>query len=169
MPSAALLLQWQAKVRMENSRRNTKNTDTDTDNTEETQRKITRKKNQFENMILLSLIFLWTSHSHFLRSSKFSFFSCFSEGSTEKLTVLSRTLKRSMVNIGLAFILYHNINQFANLRHFWEPISECPESFVWKCFKEKVQYGTKRIETFQVLAKLSFITAETELGYYHQI
>ena len=166
MPSAALLLQWQAKVRMENSRRNTKNTDTDTDNTEETEKNNKEKKSIWKHDITF---FNFLVNIAFLRSSKFSFFSCFSEGSTEKLTVLSRTLKRSMVNIGLAFILYHNINQFANLRHFWEPISECPESFVWKCFKEKVQYGTKRIETFQVLAKLSFITAETELGYYHQI
>ena len=36
-----------------NSRRNTEDTDRNTDNTEETQRKITRKKLQLENMILL--------------------------------------------------------------------------------------------------------------------
>ena len=35
--------------------------------------------------------------------------------STEKLPVLSKTLKKSMVTIGLALILYHNIEQFTNL------------------------------------------------------
>ena len=44
VPSAALLFKWQPKVRKKNSRRNTKDTDRDTDNTEETQRKIPRKK-----------------------------------------------------------------------------------------------------------------------------
>ena len=34
---------------------------------------------------------------------------------TEKLPVLSKTLKKSMVIMGLAFILYHNIKQFTNL------------------------------------------------------
>ena len=33
----------------------------------------------------------------------------------EKLPVLSKTLKKSMVTIGLALILYHNIKQFTNL------------------------------------------------------
>ena len=34
---------------------------------------------------------------------------------TEKLPVLSKTLKKSMVTMGLAFILYHNIKQFTTL------------------------------------------------------
>ena len=35
--------------------------------------------------------------------------------STEKLPVLSKTLKKSMVTVSLALILYHNIKQFTNL------------------------------------------------------
>ena len=35
--------------------------------------------------------------------------------SMEKLLVLSKTLKKSMVTMGLALILYHNIKQFTNL------------------------------------------------------
>ena len=35
--------------------------------------------------------------------------------STEKLLVLSKTLKKSMVTMGLALILYHNIQQFTNI------------------------------------------------------
>ena len=69
--------------------------------------------------------------------------------------------------MGLALILYHNIKQFTNLWHLWESIYDCPESVVRKCSKEKVQSWAKHIETFQVLAKLPFTTAETELGYYH--
>ena len=34
--------------------------------------------------------------------------------STEKLSVLPKTLMKSMVPMGLALILYHNIEQFAN-------------------------------------------------------
>ena len=34
--------------------------------------------------------------------------------STEKLPVLPKTLMKSMVSMGLALILYHNIEQFAN-------------------------------------------------------
>ena len=34
--------------------------------------------------------------------------------STEKLPVLPKTLMKSMVLMGLALILYHNIEQFAN-------------------------------------------------------
>ena len=44
---------------------------------------------------------------------------------TEKLPVLSKTLKKSMVTMGLALILYHNIKLFTNLWHFWEPVYEC--------------------------------------------
>ena len=54
--------------------------------------------------------------------------------------------------MGLALILYHNIEQFTNVWHFWEPIYECVESFVRRCFKEKVQSWGKYLETFQVLA-----------------
>ena len=36
--------------------------------------------------------------------------------SMEKLLVLSKTLKKSMVTMGLALILYHSIKQFANLK-----------------------------------------------------
>ena len=45
--------------------------------------------------------------------------------STKKLPVLSKTLKKSMVTMGLALILYYNIEQFTNLGHIWEPIYEC--------------------------------------------
>ena len=72
--------------------------------------------------------------------------------SREKLPVLSKTLKKSMVTMGLALILYHSIKQFTNLWHFREPIYECAESIVWRCSKEKVQSWTKHIQTFQVLA-----------------
>ena len=71
--------------------------------------------------------------------------------STEKLPVLSKTLKKSMVTMGLALILYHNIEQFTNLWHFWEPMYERAESFVQRCSKEKVQSWAKHIETFHVL------------------
>ena len=36
--------------------------------------------------------------------------------SMEKLLVLSKTLKKNMVTMGLALILYHSIKQFANLK-----------------------------------------------------
>ena len=36
--------------------------------------------------------------------------------SMKKLPVLSKILKKSMVTIGLALILYHNIKQFTNLK-----------------------------------------------------
>ena len=69
--------------------------------------------------------------------------------STAKLPVLSETLKKSMVTMGFALILYRNINQFTNLWHFWESIYECAESFVQRCSKEKVQSCTKHIEIFR--------------------
>ena len=72
--------------------------------------------------------------------------------SEEKLRVLSKTLKESMVTMDLALILYRNIKLFSNLWHFWEPVYECAESFVRKCSNEKVQSLAKHIETFQVLA-----------------
>ena len=69
--------------------------------------------------------------------------------------------------MGLALILYHNNEQFPNLWHFWELIYKCAESFVRRYSREKVQSWAKHIETFQVLAYLSLITAEAELCYYH--
>ena len=72
--------------------------------------------------------------------------------STAKLPVLSKTLKKSMVTMGLALILYRNTKQFTNLWHFWESIYECAESFILWCSKEKAQSWTKHLETFQVLA-----------------
>ena len=70
----------------------------------------------------------------------------------KKLPVLSKILKKSMVIMGLALILYHNIKQFKNHD---------------RCSKEKVQSQVKHTESIQVLAQLPFITAETKLGYYH--
>ena len=71
--------------------------------------------------------------------------------SMEKLLVLSKTLKKSMVTMGLALILYHNIKQFTNFWHFWESIYECAESFVRRFSREKVQSWAKYVKTFQVL------------------
>ena len=70
--------------------------------------------------------------------------------STAKLLDLSKTLKKSMVTVGLALSLYHNIKEFTNLSHFWDSIFECAESVVGMC--SKVQSWAKHIETFQVLA-----------------
>ena len=56
-----------------------------------------------------------------------------------------------MVAMGLALIFYHNIEQFTNLWHFWEPIYECAESFDRRYSKEKVQSLAKHMETFEVL------------------
>ena len=72
--------------------------------------------------------------------------------STVKLPVLSKTLKKRMVTMDLALILYHKIKQFTNLRHFRESIFECAESVVQRCSEENLQSETKHIETFQVLA-----------------
>ena len=72
--------------------------------------------------------------------------------STAILPDLSKTLKKSVVTVGLALILYHNIKQFSNLSHFWDSIFECAESVVRMCSREKVQSWAKHIETFQVLA-----------------
>ena len=72
---------------------------------------------------------------------------------TGKLPVLSKTLKKSMVTMGLALILYLNIKQFTNLWHFWKSIYECAESVIQRCSREKVQSWTKHIETFQNLYK----------------
>ena len=58
--------------------------------------------------------------------------------STEKLPVLPKTLKKSMVAVGITLILYQSIEQFTNLWHFWEQIYECAESFVRRCSREKV-------------------------------
>ena len=71
--------------------------------------------------------------------------------STTKLPVLSKTLKKCMVTMGLALILYHSIKKFTNLLHFWESIYECAELVVRKYSKEKVQSWEKHIENFQVL------------------
>ena len=59
---------------------------------------------------------------------------------TGKLPVLFKTLKKSMVTMGLALILYQDAKQFTNLKHYD------------RCSKEKVQSWAKHIETFQVLA-----------------
>ena len=72
--------------------------------------------------------------------------------STEKLSVLPKTLKKSMVAMGITLILYHMTEQFTNLWHFREQIYEYAESFVRKCSREKVQSWAKRIEIFQLLA-----------------
>ena len=60
--------------------------------------------------------------------------------STEKISVLSKTLKKNMVTMGLALIIYHSIKQFTNLQHYG------------RCSKEKVQSWAKHIEIFQILA-----------------
>ena len=57
--------------------------------------------------------------------------------STVKVPFLSKTLKKSMVSMGLVLILYHNIKQFTNLWHFWESVYEYAETVVPKCSKKR--------------------------------
>ena len=72
--------------------------------------------------------------------------------STIKLPVLSKALKKRMVTMGLALILYHKIKQFTNVWHFRESIFECAESVFQRCSEENLQSEAKHIETFQALA-----------------
>ena len=49
---------------------------------------------------------------------------------TEKLPILSKILKNSMVTKSLALLLSHNIKQVTNLWHFWESVYEYAESVI---------------------------------------